>query len=284
MGLKSYVNSKLLLEGGNALKGTVGIKQKHVAALHAAVIPKIAKELRLSTTQVLPIGSAGRKPNPEDVSGDVDIAIQTLDIPAVQAAIERLGAATSHRSMSGINVYSFGWPHPDGVVQVDLMPVSNLKLAAWAFYSADADMQAGLKGSHRNEVLFALAKYVAMKHHGIGPVPDAERDRYQLDLNFGLFKTKQSRMGKKGPVKSYSTVNKELLTSDPDEICRLLFGYNVPASALLSLDDVMRALHDDRFAFAKARADVIAAAIAGCERKELELPTALAKFKVSRTD
>ena len=279
MGLKSHINAKLLLEGGNALKGTTSIKQKYVAALHATLIPKIAKELRLSSTQVLPIGSAGRKPDPEDVSGDVDIAIQTLDIPAVQAAIERFGAATSFRSMPGINVYSFGWPHPDGIVQVDLMPVSNLKLAAWAFYSADADMKAGLKGSHRNEVLFALAKHVAMKHHGIGPVPDAERDRYQLDLNFGLFKAKQSRMGKKGPVKSYSTLSKELLSSDPDEICRLLFGYNVPASAVLSLDDAMRALHDERFAFAGARAAVIASTIAGCERKELKLPAVLAKFK-----
>lgn len=273
MGLKSFISHELLLEGGNALKQTNGIKQKHVAALHAELIPKIAKELRLSTSQVLPIGSAGRKPDPEALSGDVDIAIQTSDLEAVKAAIERLGEAGAHRSMPAINVYSFAAKHPDGLVQVDLMPVANLKLAAWMFYSADADMALGLKGSHRNEVLFALAKHVAMTG------TEAERERYKLDLSHGLFKAKQSRKGKKGLVKSWTTLEKQQLSADPDEICKLLFGYNVPAGALLSFEDVWRALHDARFKFTSVRADVLATTIAGMERKGLPLPCALRLIK-----
>lgn len=279
MGLKNYIRDELLLEGGKALKTTNGIKQKHVKPLLAELLPKIAKELRLSPNLVMPIGSAGRKPNPDDLSGDIDIAVQTVDIDRVRAAIERLCVNGEFRSMPAINVYSFSAAHPEGTVQVDLMPVPDLKLAAWAFYSADSDLQQGLKGSHRNEVLFALAKHCGTLHHPKGDCNDAERTRYLLDLNTGLHQLHQTRIGKKGkPVKGYTTLSKKLITADPDEICKILFGYQVPASAVLSLDDAMRALNDERFGHKHKWADVIATTAEGMKRKELSLPSAINRY------
>lgn len=275
MGLKSYIRDELLLEGGTALKVTQGIKQKHVPAVVAQVLPKIAKALRLSPSQVLQIGSAGRRPDPESLSGDIDIAVETRDLPRVIAAIQELGVNGLHRAMPGINVYSFAVEQPDGLVQIDLMPVASLKLAAWAFYSADADLKQGLKGSHRNELLFALAKHLDLQHHPRNGVNDAERTRHMLDLNTGLYKLHQTRMGKKGqPVKGYTTLEKTHITSDPDEICRLLFGFNVPSTALLSFDDAWRALHDDRYQRGN-RGNVLASTIEGVKRKGLVMPAPL---------
>jgi hypothetical protein len=274
MGLKSYIKGELLLEGGKALKHTSGIKQKHVKALLAELLPKIAKELSLDPSRVLPIGSAGRKLNPEAKSGDIDIAVQTDDIEAVKRAIETLGSAGQHRQMPGISVYSFAAKHPEGLVQVDLMPVASIKLAAWAFYSAESDMLAGLKGSHRNELLFSLAKHVAMEYMSVDGIVDAQRTRYQLSLNKGLFKVKQSKVGKKGiAVKNYTTIERTLLSIEPDEICELLFGYKVPASQVLSFADAWRALNDSRFTLKKK--EIIDSAIEGLERKELALPAQL---------
>jgi hypothetical protein len=273
MGLKSYITVELLLEGGKALKNTNGIKQKHVKPLLALLLPQLAKELSISPSFVLPVGSAGRKSDQEALSGDIDIAIQTDDIEAIRRAIAALGVDGSYREMAGINVYSFAAAHPDGLVQVDLMPVHNINLAAWAFYSAESDLAQGLKGSHRNELLFALAKHVAMKHIAADGVPDAERQRYQLSLNHGLFHVAQTRLGKKGrPLKSYTTANKKSIATDPDEICELLFGYKVPAAAVLSFADALRAMNDSRFKFKEKRSAIIASTIEGLKRKELILP------------
>lgn len=275
MGLKTYITHEQLLEGGNAIKSTTGIKQKHVKALLAELLPKIAIALGLSQIQLLPIGSAGKKPNPEDVSGDVDIAVQTTDIERVRLVIEQLGLNGSCKAMPAINVYSFEASHPEGTVQIDLMPVPDLKLAAWSFYSADEDMKLELKGSHRNELLFALAKHCAMTYQAVGLIAEGERTRYQLNLNHGLFKVKQSKIGKRGTaVKSYSTISKEFITSDPDQICKILFGYDVPAGAVLSFNDALRALIDLRFGYS-CRVKVIEATVDGLNRKGLKLPIGL---------
>lgn len=257
----------LLLEGGNALK-TSPITQAEFTRVKDELTHHV--KTVLEPKQLAFIGSAGKKPNPTDTSGDIDIAAE-IDTDTVNDRLKDLAGDQPHRAMPGINVYSFGYPVRDKIVQVDLMPVPSVRYASWVMNAHPADLKRGLKSAHRNELLFAIAKHadtdVTKTDDNGDPL---EITRYFLDLSQGLFRGTQSRLGKNGKIKkNFSTVSRELVTTDPRRLVKLFFGDHVRPTDVQTYHDTLAMINADKFKHAASRDKIIQQALDGITKKGL---------------
>lgn len=271
MTFKTFLAEATILEGGAAIKGSEPLTQAEAREITAHVIRDLKRLLKLESSQIAPVGSAGLKAS-DQLSGDIDIAVMA-DVTLVKSAVESMALDGRFRHMPGLNVYSFAKLHGSKVAQVDIIPTNNIKLAKWAYYNDPADLKLGLKGSHRNELLFAIAKhaeYVSKAKDEQGE--DSARERLVFDLSRGLYRFVQDRAGKKGLVKSFTTRDKVLLTSDPDKICARLFGDGVTAKQVMTFGDALKLMLSPSFKHKKALPQILKRAVEGLEGKKLVVP------------
>jgi hypothetical protein len=293
---KTFLQESVLVEGGNAVKVALPIEQDKIKEALPALLSKLAFALNIEQEDLEVLGSAGKKPSGE-TSGDIDIGVR---LPSVAQAngVEpdealKLIDAVAHRfakngvkdhpidklykPMRSLDVYSFGYKIGDQYAQIDLMPVSSLKYASWAYHAAPEDMNKGLKGAHRNELLYAVAKFAGQNvthQDESGPV---EVERHFFDLSKGLLRGKQTRVGLSGKVgKNWRTVGeKPVVTNNPDKIAKELFGKKYKAKDLMTFDDVWGAIHDDDFPHKEHREKIISMARDGVKNKKLKMPKKL---------
>lgn len=253
----------VLLEGGAAIKGAKKISQEDCRAAFPDLHKKITTILGLKKHQVKFIGSAGKK---EDglLSGDIDVAVEA-DRDHVNSKLKALAwHPDEHRAMKGINIYSFGHRLPnEDIVQVDLVPTKNVDYTEWSMQSNPEDLERGLKGAHRNELMFATAKHAGLKEE------DDELRRYFYDLSRGLYKGVQKK-NKKGT--GYETVEKEFVTNDVNSVVKTLYGPRATKQSTASFAGCMKHIKDDDFPHAASRGKILAMAAKGMEKKGLKVP------------
>jgi len=262
-----------LLEGGQAVKGVAKVTQAEVREAAPSLLKLIASELGVKQSMIAIIGSAGKKPDPADLSGDIDVAVQ-CDADVVEKALPKLAAQKKYKAMRGIGVFSFAHEVGSKLVQVDLMPVKSLKFAEWSFQANPADLKQGLKGAHRNEIFFAIAKHMPQE------VTETDDDgkplkikRYFYDLSRGLMQGIKSRVGKRStPNKNFSTVEKHLVTDDPTKITRLMFGKSTSPEEVSTFEGALTALRSDNFPQPDQLSNIIKTLADGIKNKGLTLP------------
>jgi len=291
---KTFLQESILVEGGNAVKIAMPIDQDKIKEVLPTLLNKIAFELNIQPEDLAVLGSAGKKPKGE-TSGDIDIGIR---LPAVAQSnqIDNDGArklidhaahrmAKKHegkhgmdklyRSMPGLDVYSFAYKIGDTFAQVDLMPVDSLKYASWSYHAAPEDMNKGLKGAHRNELLYAVSKFAGVQEDD----DKMNVERHFFDLGKGLLRGKQTKIGLSGkPTKNWRTVgDKNLVTNNPDKIAGILFGKKYKAKDLMTFDQVHDAIHDDEFPHKEHKDAILDMARDGIKNKKLKMPKKLQK-------
>ena len=276
MDFKNFLTEALLVEGGRAVKGTSPISQSDARKLGPQIATEVARELGLPSSKVKMVGSAGKKPT-DQLSGDLDIAVETDDLEAVAKVAEKLAVQGKFKLMKGINVYSFAAQNGEQLVQVDLMPVVNIKYAQWSFSAHEEDLKQGLKGAHRNELFFAIARHAepkVLKQTDDGKPLQVER--YFYDLGKGLMKGVRSYEGKKGKVtKGAKMLSKDTVTYKPDQIAKLLFGDSFKAEDVATFDGAMRAIRSPKFKYKAQRDEILDTAMKGITKKELKTPSGL---------
>jgi hypothetical protein len=265
--------TSLLFEGGKALKGVSKITQAEVRQVIPDLLKKIQTALKLPKSKVKLIGSAGKKPQDTDLSGDLDVAVE-CDPATVEDALKELAGELDSRVMKGIGVYSFATTVGEKLVQVDLMPVDNIKFAEWSYQANPADLKQGFKGAQRNELFFAIAKHMPQevtKRDDQGePI---ELNRYFYDLAKGLMKGTRSRVNKNGNVvKNFSTVEKHVVTNNPAEVVRQMFGDHVSPEETSTFKGSLKAIKSPSFIHQKKKADVLNQAKTGIKLKNLKVP------------
>lgn len=179
------------------------------------VRPALYKTLRdvCKITHVKGIGSTGKA----SLMSDVDLVIETpLTRDQVHDAL---------KESYGDNIKKFGHSMVtflyEDRVQVDLI-VGNTKYISWARAGASYRPAKRLvKGAIRNFLLNATLRVLSAKEFGDDGV---NRTRYTLDFDRGLFLVKQTKQGKTGPLKDWSSIERTLIATDPDEIVRMIFG------------------------------------------------------------
>jgi hypothetical protein len=271
MNFKDFIDT-MLLEGGAALK-TSPISQTDARKALPQIIKQVSSVLGISAVKIKQLGSAGKKPKDEDVSGDIDLAVQA-EAAAVEKVLKDLAYdGKTFKIMKGINVYSFAYDLGGKTVQVDLMPVSNVRYAEWASQANELDLKDGLKGSHRNELYFAIAKYIdpqILKRDADGsPIV---LKRYFYDLQKGLMLGTQSREGKKKNGKNFKTVDKKVLTDDPVKVAQFLFGDHVTPDQVSTFKGTLAAITSPKFPHKAARDEIIAMSKLGMKNKGLIVP------------
>lgn len=274
MTFKTFLTEATILEGGAAIKGSHPLTQAEAREISMHAVRDLKEVLGLESNQIAIVGSAGLKA-PDQLSGDIDIAV-TADVTAVKTAVEQLALDGRFRHMPGLNVFSYAKLHGSKVAQIDVIPTTNIKLAKWAYHNDPADLKLGLKGSHRNELLFAIAKFAEYVSTAKDPNgEDSARERLVFDLSRGLYRFTQDRAGKKGLTKSFATRDKKLITSDPDKICARLFGEGVGAKQVLTFADAFKLMTASSFKHKDKLKLIIARAITGLEQKKLVVPQEL---------
>ena len=264
------------MEGGKALKGVSKITQLEVRKIAPDLLAHIANTLGLSVSKVKLIGSAGKKPQDSDLSGDLDIAVQ-CDSETVEKHLKELAGNHPSRIMKGIGVQSFAIDVGNKLVQVDLMPVDNIQFAEWSYQANPRDIEQGLKGAQRNELFFAIAKYMPQEILKKGDDGEPiEVKRYFYDLARGVMTGTRTRINAKGKVgKNFATKDKKVLSSDPAKICKLLFGAGVTPEQTSTFDGTLKAIKSPKFVHADKQDDILKQAITGINNKKLKVPASL---------
>lgn len=244
--------SYFLNEGGRAIDNVVPIAQKYVKGTLKEIESDILKSLLGldgigEDAEVL--GSAGKKRNDDDTSGDLDIAIDaskiasqnSLSLKEVPKFVEKLVSTryqTLSKSKSIIHV-RFPIKGNDGkFVQLDLMCVGNIKWAKFAYHSPNfAKAESEYKGAYRTELLVAIATNIV-----------EELERFTMDefggkytgelkvfknLSFdrptGLRTIKKDMVSidprrKNKKLANGRTVMSEIITDSPEKVTHILAG------------------------------------------------------------
>ncbi len=289
-------NKSLLLCGGNAVKDPriSRINQDNVEATMNDIYAKVLPFLKITKKDTGNLGSTGKK-LPGGSSGDVDLAIDihavlrnNKNINDVDELFDKLvdiakKLKMGYKDMRGMGLVSIGFPinNTDGkqdglLVQLDFMPTENLEYSKWAYYSP-AEWESKWRGMYRNEVFYAIAKYMsftvlqtAMNKEG-EEIP-VEWERHFFDLSKGLLKGSQTRMGKKGPVKTVKTLSKEMVSMDANTIVTMLLGPKYKPTDILTWEDIIKAIKSPKFIYKKNLSKIIKMTKDGITKKGYPVP------------
>lgn len=271
-----------LMEGGAAIKTSRRIRESEVPktlqSIEEILFPilgggEIGREYLI-------IGSIGKKKDQSDTSGDIDLGIDKKFLAKSFGVSEenvltqlhkvlsetlhsKLGFVPDIKLMMGINVLSIGWPiegnESNGIVQLDLIPISDMDWAKFIFYSPDyRKNESKYKSAHRNwlfqAILSSLKEIISSDEEG--NIEDFYS--YALRLSDGIYKNKKSFKGATKRLKSPKTIKGEtsLITRDPDEFVKMMFGEGVNKDDLKSFEDAWRIVSSPSFLHADKKDEI----------------------------
>ena len=140
----SFNNFVILLEGGAAIKVSRRIREDEfkgtLDSIRNILFPIIDVDQDSYKNEYIVIGSIGKKKNPEDTSGDLDIGLDSglFNVPLKDVSTiiystltsasaqleEKLGFIPEMNHLKGLNIVSIGWPingdQSNGIVSLPL--------------------------------------------------------------------------------------------------------------------------------------------------------------------
>ena len=215
----------ILKEGGNIFAGTTDFDHK--------IIPTMMKQINSVAKQtgakVLPIGS-GATPTPGKISGDLDMIVDAGALkkhfkidPAdkkanvkVKVELENMYKAAGFETRKSGQIVHVKTIVGDESQQVDIMVVDNGETAQ-KFHVHDIPKNSPYKGVHKQMAIAALSKSATTPEHTEG------------------FKWSPY----KGLVDRATDV---LVTSNLDEVAKMLIGPNAKAADLGSVESIVKAM------------------------------------------
>jgi len=303
-----YTYSKFhsLYEGGAAIKTSRSIREDEFPAtlesIESILLPILGTEKK---DEYLVIGSIGKKPNPEDVSGDLDLGFEwkvsskkyglsdkrellsKLYDVLKEELPEKLGFEPEMNLMVGLNILSIGWPikgdQKFGVVQLDLIPLSDLTWAKFAYYSPDYKKgESKYKSAHRNwlfQSILSAMKDVIEKDENGDPL---DINTYVFDFSDGLFKTRKTFRGKKGRLKNPVKVDgfpRELVTNDPQEFLNFSMGPGFNPDEVKTFETLLKSIQSPKFRNKENREEIKNEFKRYLERTPLVMPSEIETLK-----
>ncbi len=291
---KQYIN---LSEGGNAVPGVSPINQENSMATVDEIFKKYLPVLKIAKKDVAVLGSTGKKA-PGARSGDIDLAIsapallKSNKMNSLEEILEMIGSISKkfgydYNIMKGLGIISVAFPivNKDGKqagekVQLDFMVVDNVNYAAWSYFSPSY-LQSELKGLYRNILNFAVAKHAGFNVTKIDPETKTpiEWNRFVMSMSQGLFKGKQTNISAKTgkPTKSVRYLEKNLVSDNPDDVVKFLYGPRYNASSILTFDQALKAVMSPSFPHKQHRTEILKMASESIQNEGYPVPESLAK-------
>lgn len=240
--------------GGKALKTVGRIHKEEMEATYEVLREHLYQALGLVIGEYVPCGSflVRESCGDIDIAFDVNVAMKRLGLDK-EGITKRLNdlyvTLPEYNYSKGLDIHSIPFPifDKDGkrterYVQVDLMPVENVGMAQWGMMT---DGNTPWKSATRNGLLRAIAKYkdIVVRTNEDGTV--LSFDRYYFDQRHGLFKMTRSYEGKNGRInKTAKTIEKKLVTNDPEEILFILLDVIDVRQSFRNVMDVWTLIYD----------------------------------------
>lgn len=218
--------------GGKALKTVGRIHKDEMETTYEVLREHIYQALGLVIGEYVPCGSflVRESCGDIDIAFDVNVAMRRLGLDK-EGITKRLNdlyvTLPEYNYSKGLDIHSIPFPifdkngkRTDRYVQVDLMPVENVGMAEWGMMT-DGNTQ--WKSATRNGLIRAIAKYKDTVVHTNEDGTVLYFDRLYFDQRHGLFRMTRSYEGKNGRInKTAKTIEKKLVTNDPEEILFIL--------------------------------------------------------------
>lgn len=299
--VKNFQGFVLILEGGKAIKSSRRITEsefpKTLEHIKEVLFPILGIDPRKSGDQYLVIGSIGKKKDPSDTSGDLDLGIDRqwfsqengvgtkevsqliydrlmVELPAV------LGFDPEMKNMKALGIVSVGWPIEGdinkGVVQLDLIAISDMDWAEFIYYSPNYKIgESKYKSAHRNWLLQAIlsAKMVVLDQNETGEIMDYESP--VLILPDGLFWNKKSFRGKlKARLKNPEKIpgSERFVTRNPQEFVNFVLGPGYTPGQIKNFEDLFRIILSPDFELREKLPEIKEKFLEYLQRVGLEVP------------
>jgi hypothetical protein len=265
-----------LFEGGNAIKTARKIREdefpKTLESIQNELLPILGIDPQKLGDEYIIIGSIGKKKNPSDESGDLDLGYDGKIFSSNQGVSynecskkiyeilslnlkEILGFDPEINFLRGLNIVSIGWPiegDPElGIVQLDLIPLSSMKWAKFIYYSPDYRFgESKYKSAHRNWLLSAIlsAKRNILASNEEGEVLDYESP--VIILSDGLYlNTKTFRGKQKDRLKNPKKIEggEKFITNDPQEFIDYTLGKGYTQDQIKTFESLFKIITSKDF-------------------------------------
>lgn len=183
----------------------------------------------------------------------------------------------------GFDIHSIPFPifdengRTDRFVQVDIMGVDNLEMAAWGMYS---DPNSEFKSALRNSLLNHLANQLCENNEVTSDGQVLTFTRLGFDHQRGLYRIRKTFKGKKEGFicKNSKTISKELICSVPSKITRMLFHENIEPEKLNDWKFIWDKISDPDFYLNHRLFAIVKGVVEEMERKELDYPQVIKDY------
>lgn len=183
----------------------------------------------------------------------------------------------------GFDIHSIPFPifdengRTDRYVQVDIMGVDNLEMAAWGMYS---DPNSEFKSALRNSLINHLANQLCENNEVTSDGQVLTFTRLSFDHQRGLYRVRKTYKGKKEGFicKNSKTVSKELVCSVPSKITRMLFHENIEPEKLNDWKFIWDKISDPDFYLNHRLFAIVKGVVEEMERKDLDYPQVIKDY------
>jgi hypothetical protein len=290
-----------LFEGGSAIKTARKIREdefpKTLESIQKDLLPLLDINFEKLGEEYIIIGSIGKKKNPSDESGDLDLGydgnifsknqgveykecskkiyeILTLNLKDI------LGFEPEINFLRGLNIVSLGWPicgNPElGIVQLDLIPLSSMQWAKFIYYSPDYRFgESKYKSAHRNWLLSAIlsAKRNVLASDEEGEVLDYESP--VIILSDGLYLNTKSFRGKlKGRLKNPKKIaGEQFITNNPQEFIDYTLGKGYNQDQIKTFESLFKIITSPNFTMKDKLPEIKERFLEYMERTGLPVPS-----------
>jgi hypothetical protein len=299
--------TKNINEGGAAIKSSRSIRedeaQETIDHIKSILFPILGISPDKEFTDYMLIGSIGKKINPDDLSGDIDLGYNGTDFARKNgisfkecSAFLRdllyrelpgsLGYQPEMKALPGLNILSIGWPikgdEVNGIVQLDLIPVTNMNWAKFIYYSPDYRLkESNWKSAHRNWLLSAalIAQQEILDRNEEGEIMDYKKPVLLLPSGLWLHtKTYKGERYKKGDLKmrlknsQKVPGSEEFVTDDPQEFVDFALGTGYKPEDVRTFEQVLKIMTSPNFKYREFLPEIKEKFIELLNRTKLPIP------------
>tara|TARA_B100000780_G_scaffold252986_1_gene200385 strand:- start:129 stop:899 length:771 start_codon:yes stop_codon:yes gene_type:complete len=210
----------ILNEGGNIFQGTAEFDQKIIPDM----MKQINKVMKVTGAKALPIGS-GATPTAGKLSGDLDMIVdagivlkhfKSPDVKTAKIELEKIFQAAGFETKKSGQIVHVKTNIGGTGQQVDIMVVDNGETAQ-KFHVHDIPKNSPYKGVHKQMAIAALSKSTTTPEH---------TDGFKWSPYKGLV----------------DRTTNELVSSNLDEVAKILIGPNAKAADLGSVESIVKAM------------------------------------------
>jgi len=249
-----FIKESLIKEGGNAVKAE---------PIPAVIAPKVYDEIekkvhsidKFKNIDMAALGSIGKKAD-DQTNGDIDVAVRVVTKDELNEIVDTCfkDCEINYNTMKTIT--SFGYPYDidgyRGIAQVDFMIVQNMDWAKAYYHSPNLKTgESKYKGAIRTAMLADIIACI--------PVPDVKDEYFDDGVTVkrkwkhtfnteGIFIQLVDFCGKNGkPVKNGKKLKEfeKLVTNDPLNMVRFIFGEKGTLEDINSAESLWKAIHDN---------------------------------------